>query len=144
MTHQAKVADIMTYEVVSLLEEQNLLIVASNLERFRFHHLPVVDGAKLVGMISQRDLLKNTVAGVDHSAVARAREARVREQTFVRDVMQTDVITASADEPVLEVARRMLQARVGALPVVSPLGELIGIVTENDVLRHVAKHGVEF
>ena len=91
MSDQAKVADIMTYEVVSLLEEQNLLAVASNLERFRFHHLPVVDGTKLVGIVSQRDLLKNTVAGVDRSAAGRTREARFLEQTFVRDVMQTHV-----------------------------------------------------
>jgi len=47
MPEQTKVSDIMTTAVVSLFEEDNLRRVADDLERFRFHHLPVVDGGKL-------------------------------------------------------------------------------------------------
>jgi CBS domain-containing protein len=133
------VADIMTRNVVTLLEEDNLLSVGATLARFRFHHLPVVDGRKLVGMLSQRDVLRLTVAGVDRSAAAQAREARFLESTFVRDIMRTDVVTARSDESVRAAATRMLEHRFGALPVVDGLGNLVGIVTENDVVRTAAK-----
>ena len=132
------VSEIMTREVVTLLEEDNLQNVALGLERFRFHHLPVVDERKVVGMLSQRDILRATVAGVDGGAAARAREARFLEQTFVRDVMQTNVVTVHPEESIKSAAQRMLSHRFGALPVVDENDNLVGIVTENDILRTVA------
>ena len=132
------VRDVMTKDVVTLNEEDNLEMVAAGLERFRFHHLPVVDGRKLVGLLSQRDLLRHTVAGDDRSAVARAREHRYLEQTFVRDIMRTKLVVAHPDEPVSMAAKRMLEMRFGALPVVDGEGDLIGIITENDVVRLAA------
>jgi CBS domain-containing protein len=129
------VGEVMSREVVTLNEEDNLEMVAAGLERFRFHHLPVVDGRKLVGMVSQRDMLRATVAGMDTSAVARQREKRFLESTFVRDIMKTKLVTAHPDEPVTLAARRMLETRYGAMPVVNREGELLGIITENDVVR---------
>src|SRR5687768_13840021 len=113
-------------------------MVAAGLTRFRFHHLPVVDGPKLVGILSQRDMLRATVAGADRSAFARAREHRYLEQTFVRDVMRTKLVTARPEEPVSMAAKRMLEMRYGALPVVDLDGNLLGIITENDVVRWAA------
>ncbi len=129
------VGEVMSHEVVTLNEEDNLEMVAAGLERFRFHHLPVVDGRKLVGMVSQRDMLRATVAGMDTSAVARNREKRFLESTFVRDVMKTKLVTAHPDEPVTLAARRMLETRYGAMPVIDREGNLLGIITENDVVR---------
>jgi len=140
MDDKSRVEDIMTRSVIVLSEEDNLCDITAGLDRYRFHHLPVVDGTKLVGMLSQRDMLRSTVAGVDASAVARNREVRYLEQTFVRDVMSTEVLTARKDELVSTVAERILRARVGALPVVDDAGTLLGIVTENDIVRLVAGH----
>jgi CBS domain-containing membrane protein len=132
------VAEIMTKDVITLLEEDNLEQVTANLARFRFRHMPVVDDGKLVGMLSQRDMLRATVAGVDQSAFARARESRFLERTFVRDVMQTQVASVRPETNIAEAAGIMLRARIGALPVVDAQGNLVGIVTENDMLRLVA------
>ena len=132
------VEELMTRDVITLNEEDNLEMVAAGLERFRFHHLPVVDGSKLVGMLSQRDMLRATVAGGDRSAFARAREHRYLEQTFVRDVMRTKLVTARPEEQVSMAAKRMLEMRYGALPVVDGEGNLVGIITENDVMRLAA------
>ena len=132
------VGEVMTRQVVTLNEEDNLEMVAAGLERFRFHHLPVVDGRKLVGMLSQRDMLRHTVAEQDRSPLDRARERRYLEQTFVRDLMRTKLVTAHPEEPVSMAAKRMLEMRFGALPVVDSEGDLIGIITENDVVRLAA------
>jgi len=133
------VAEIMTRELVTLVEEDNLEHVAAGLARYRFHHLPVVDGRKLVGMLSQRDMLRATVAGADRSAAARAREARFLEETFVRDVMRTTLVTVMPSASIPAAAKLMLSARVGALPVVDGDGYLVGLVTENDIVRTVAE-----
>jgi CBS domain-containing protein len=133
----SNVSEIMTREVVTLVEEDNLVAVAQDLARYRFRHLPVVDGSRVVGMVSQRDMLENTVAGVDQAAFARSREARFRERTFVRDIMNTKPLTTSPDAPIAEAARKMLEAKVGALPVTNATGDLVGIVSESDVLRFV-------
>jgi acetoin utilization protein AcuB len=138
MLETTRVEDIMTHRVVVLSEEDNLSHVAEGLERLSFHHLPVLDGTKVVGMVSQRDLLRTTLTGLDRSMPARNREARFLEQLFVRDVMHTDILSARPDEPVSSAARRMLESKVGALPVVDDAGNLLGIVTQNDVLRLVA------
>jgi Mg/Co/Ni transporter MgtE len=129
----------MTREVMTLLEEDNLEEVTAGLARFRFHHLPVVDGDKLVGMLSHRDMLHATVAGFDRSPAALAKQARFLEQTFVRDVMKTHVFTAAPEETIRAAAQRMLEHRVGALPVVDENFRLLGIITENDIVRTVAE-----
>jgi len=133
------VADIMTRDVVTLLEEDNLEQVASSLQRYRFHHLPVIDGRRVVGMLSQRDMLRATVAGRDHSMAALAKEARFLEQTFVRDVMRTAVVTVMPSESIPRAAKLLLTAGIGALPVVDGDGNLVGLVTEHDIVRQVAE-----
>jgi len=140
-TREKTVADIMTREVVTVYEEDDLNQVRSRLTGRSFHHLPVIDGTKLVGMLSQRDMLRATVSGIDQSALALAREARFLEQNFVRDVMQTPVRSALPTDSLRTVARRMLLDRLGALPVTDERGNLIGIVTENDLVRQIAEEG---
>lgn len=138
MDKNARVEDIMTRNVIVVSEEDNLSELTTGLDRYRFHHLPVVDGDKLVGMISQGDLPRASLTGTELNAVTRSREAHYLEETFVRDVMHTDVVTAQRTELVSAAAERMLRARVGALPVVDEAGTLVGIVTKNDIVRLVA------
>jgi CBS-domain-containing membrane protein len=84
-------------------------------------------------------MLRATVAGNDQGAFARARERSYLEQTFVRDVMQWPVITAREDETIPQIAQRILKHRIGALPVVDKQQNLLGIVTENDLVRTLAE-----
>jgi CBS domain-containing protein len=139
MSNKPTVADIMTREVCTVFEEDNLDSVLTLLAPYRFRHVPVVDGKRVVGILSQRDLLQLTSQGRDRSAIARTREAHVLEQTFVRDVMNQRVITASPDTPLAHAARLMLEQRVGALPVVDKDQQLVGIVSESDLLRYMAQ-----
>jgi CBS domain-containing protein len=135
MAQKLKVADVMTRDVTTVYEESNLQEVLSILGPYRFRHLPVVDGKRVVGILSHRDLLKVTSQGLDRTLAAQAREARLVEQTFVRDVMNTNVLTVRSETSVAEAARRMLDNKVGALVVVNEREELQGIVTETDLLR---------
>jgi len=101
--------------------------------------VPVVDDGRVVGILSQRDLLQLTNQGRDRSAAASVREARALEQTFVRDVMNQKVITIGPEASLAAAARLMLEQRVGALPVVDAREQLVGIVSESDLLRRLAQ-----
>lgn len=129
------VSDIMTRHVITLFEEDNLERVSEDFGHLHFRHLPVVDDGKLVGILSQQDILQATVHHNEGKPRGPEGRARFLEQTFVRDVMRTDVLTARPDEAIGEAAKRMLATSYGALPVVDADGMLVGIVTENDIVR---------
>lgn len=82
----------------------------------------VLEGKKLAGIFTERDVLRRVVA-----------EQRDPSTTAVRDVMTTSLITCKPETPVEECAGVMTQRRIRHLPVVGPEG-LCGLVTSGDVL----------
>jgi CBS domain-containing protein len=101
----------------------------------RFRHLPVVEEGRLVGMLTQRDLF--------HAALSTALNFGEKAQkeflktVVVKDVMTDEVLTIDPGADVKEAARRMIEHKIGCLPVVEN-GKLVGIVSETDLLRVVA------
>ena len=99
-------------------------------------HLPVVTQHTLVGMISDRDLRSYMLPRPDR--ILRADEARASMAVDVGAVMRSDVITVLPDTPVAELIDLLVEANIGAVPVLVPdTGELIGMVSYIDVLRAV-------
>lgn len=134
MSHTVR--DIMTTELVTLREEDNLLSIREGMEALHVRHLPVVDGEKLVGLITHRDILRLTYAELDAGDAQAERRSALAEQTFVGKVMQREVQTVGPDMPLAKAARTLLKHKYGCLPVVDD-GRLVGIVTPHDFLRHV-------
>jgi acetoin utilization protein AcuB len=96
------------------------------MQRHKIHHLPVVSDGRLVGVVSQRDLLIacSFLNGAD-------------EDIQVSMVMTKDVLTVSSTAGVVEVARKMLEAGAGSAVVMS--GEAIaGVFTTVDALNVLA------
>ena len=97
-------------------------------------HVPVVDGGVLVGMLSDRDLGPLDIGRIlafDGAAAVRAELARP-----VIDRMSVDVVSVHTETEVSDVIDLLLEARVGAVPVVRPDSrEIVGIVSYVDVLR---------
>ena len=127
------VRDIMTQKVVTLFEEDNLTGVEEGMTHFKFRHLPVVDGKRLVGLVTHRDLLRIAASALEPGSVAKTQS--MNQRVFVRDVMQRDVVTVREDTPILDAGRIMWTNKMSCLPVVSESGELQGIVTEGDFLK---------
>ncbi len=89
----------------------------------RLHHLPVIDSAgQLVGIVTERDLL----LAASHYGTA---------DVEVAEIMHKGAITASPTMTIAQAAELLLQKRIGGLPVVDEQQQVVGIITETDLLR---------
>lgn len=112
--------------------EAGALMVAA-----RLRHLPVVDhGGELVGILSDRDL-RGPIVGGDGQRPPPAAD------TLVGTLMTREVATHAPDDELGQVARTMVERRVGAIPIVDGEGRPVGIVSFVDVLRRLADQAEE-
>lgn len=103
----------------------------------RFRHIPIVSSEEsLVGILSDRDLLRGTV-----DATLLGFQQSKQPLTFpIRDLVSHPVLVATPEAEVRAIARMLLEERVGAMPVVGETGELVGIITRSDILRILVSH----
>ena len=103
------------------------------LERHAIHHLLVEHRGRVVGVLSDRDLLRHT------SPFAGTLSERTRDRhTLVRRVFQCasyELITVRHDAPLHEAVAVLLTHDISCLPVVDEAGEVVGVVTTRDLLR---------
>jgi CBS domain-containing protein len=118
-----KVSEVMTREVTTISPEQTAREAASFMLNVDAGSIPVTDGERLIGMITDRDIAVRGIArghGPD---------------TPVRELMSSDIVCARADDDVEEVAVRMSEAQVRRLPVLDNDDRLCGIVSLGDLAR---------
>jgi acetoin utilization protein AcuB len=128
----ATAADAMTPYPLTVSPTALLADAAALMFERHVRHLPVVDhGGTITGMLSERDV--RTAIG-DPIQFLESRSTTAA-QYLVRDVMTHPAETVLFDQPLLEVARRFADERIGALPVVDRFGAVIGILSYVDALR---------
>jgi CBS domain-containing protein len=133
------ITHIMKQKVVAISADDTLRIVGEIMELGHVRHLPVVRGGELVGIVSQRDLLRASLSSV--MGLPSEEQSQFLEGVRISEVMSTPPVWVAPETPIQEVAGLMAERKIGCLPVVAN-GELLGIVTETDVLRHFAEqHG---
>lgn len=126
-----RVKDRMRHSLVSLAQSDTLDHALMTLRRFNIRHLPVVEGDRVVGIVSDRDVKKAAPSPFDYPTVEEFRA--FTSAVTVKEIMTKDVVTVSPLTPIEEAACLMNQKRIGALPVVQDR-RLVGILTETDVL----------
>ena len=119
-----RVHDLMTKEPVTVDADEEIDLADQLMQLGRFRHVPVLDEGRLVGLITQRDLLRARAA----DAVTPPRYVKARE------LMTREVHAVAPDVLLLEAAQLLLERKYGCLPVVDD-GELVGILTEADFVR---------
>ncbi|MDZ4755863.1 MAG: CBS domain-containing protein [Phycisphaerae bacterium] len=127
------VEHIMTRHVVSVRMDATLDTIRELFEARRFHHVVVLEERRLVGIISDRDLLR-AVSPFAGTAAERTMDAASWHKR-AHQIMHRSVITARADMNVNEAAALFLRHRISALPVIDDEGSCVGIVTLRDFLR---------
>ncbi len=98
----------------------------------RFRHIPVVaSGGGICGIVSDRDLF----------ALAIMDDAEEKlEPSVVADIMTQKVLTATPDTNIREIARVLIEERIGCMPIVDEDKQVIGMITRSDILRALIKH----
>jgi CBS domain-containing protein len=136
------VSDVMTRDVVSVHENTPFKDIVERLERHRVSALPVVDAEnKVLGVVSESDLLAKVVAGVGPPAriqggrTARVETRRKSRAETARELMHSPAMTTRPEVSVVQAARAAALAHVRRLPVVDADGVLVGIVARSDLLR---------
>jgi CBS domain-containing protein len=126
-----RTCDVMSSPVVSVPPDAPLKEIAATLVEHRINAVPVVDaGNRLIGIVSEADLLSlETRTGRD-PAPARARTAG--------EVMRQSVYTLTADTDATAAARLMLRHRLKSVPVVAG-DQVIGMIARRDLVRLLAR-----
>jgi CBS domain-containing protein len=121
------IQDVMTRDVQSIAPQETVQRAAQMMDELNVGAIPVLDGQKLVGMITDRDItVRSTAAG------------QAPDQARVGDVMSIDVRTCAPDQTVDEVLGQMGDVQIRRLPVIDQQSqEVIGIVSLGDM---AAKH----
>ena len=118
-----KISEVMTRDVQTVRPDQSAQEAARFMLKAEAGSIPVTDGDRLIGMITDRDIAVRGVAkgyGPD---------------TPIRELMTDDVICARLDDSIEDVAGRMSEAQVRRLPVIDQDEKLCGIVSLGDLSR---------
>ncbi len=132
MGNSQRVRDIMASSLTTLPRESSLLDAAITMRRSSVRHLPVVDGERLVGIITERDVQRCAPSLL--SPITQEEYNATFENTPIERVMFRSPVTVTPDTTVRDAVMLMLDRKVGCLPVVE--GErLVGILTRSDLLN---------
>jgi CBS domain-containing membrane protein len=127
------VDELMSREVLSLTEDQDLQHLDETMRLFKFRHMPVTENNRLIGLVTQRDVLRISASSLLPGA--REQTELLTRAYRVRDVMTRDVKVVHPGTPLTEAARTMHRDKLGCLPVVDGENRLVGILTESDFVR---------
>ena len=119
----AQIRDVMTSNPMTVERSTNVLEAAKVMAGEDVGPLPVTDGGRLVGIITDRDIVTRVLA-----------EERDPQSTTVGDICSSDLVTVTPEDDLDQALRTMASAQVRRLPVVEG-DRIVGIVAQADVAR---------
>jgi acetoin utilization protein AcuB len=134
-THHLTVASAMTQNPVTLGPEDSLSHASEVMRLHGIRRIPIVLGDALVGLLAEGDLKR-----AQPSTLSASQEDfdRIMENTTVSRIMINEPITIDETTSLLEAAETLHETKYGALPVLHN-GRLVGILTDNDLIRCLAE-----
>jgi acetoin utilization protein AcuB len=132
------VQKIMMGSPVTLTPDDTLDLANNVISLGRIRHIPVVEKGKLVGLLSERDLIgaaANRIFGLNQ----KSKSALLKTES-VKSIMKKRLVTVTPDTPIKDAARLMADKKIGCVPVITA-GALVGLVTTTNVLRYLESIG---
>ena len=118
-----RVKDAMTTELAKIPPEATLKDAAETMMKYRVGNVLVVDGEKLVGILTERDIVRK--------AVAKNKTSHAK----VKEIVDQNVMFVSPEDELLHASDKMLRNKLSRLPVVDlESREVVGIITSKDIL----------
>jgi len=121
------VKDHMTRKPFTVPPGEDVRVAFSRLTDLFVRQAPVVEGGKVIGIVTDRDLRLAVAQTIDGSGIN------------VASVMTPDPVTVTPDTPLKDAARIISRNKFNALPVVGPDGALLGLLTTTDILNGLVK-----
>jgi CBS domain-containing protein len=122
-----KVRHEMTTKVVYAREKDDIQQAHQSMRALGVRHVPVTRDKRLVGILSDRDILLHAQIGADGSMKVPSKP--------IDEVMIKNVVTCRESDTIVHCIDTLLHHRISCLPVVASQGNLIGIVTTTDLLQ---------
>jgi len=126
------VGERMSHPVISVSPDDPINDVLAMFRNEHIRRAPVIKEGKLLGIVSERDLLNASPSSATTLSVWELHY--LISKVKVKDVMTKKVITVDADTPIEEAARVMADKKIGGLPVISS-GKVVGMITETDLFK---------
>ncbi|MEX1368288.1 MAG: CBS domain-containing protein [Nannocystaceae bacterium] len=135
MKHRDPVHKIMATNPLTVHEKQKVSEVHQLMVERKIHHVPVVSGTRLIGLISATDLMRVSYGDVN-AQDPRAVDVLLDTYT-IRDVMAEDVLTVGSSDTVRTAAEHLARGDFHSLPVLDDDGSLVGMVTSTDLIKYL-------
>lgn len=129
------VTKIMSTNVAVIQEGQALSEVRKVMCDLDIHHVPIVNGAKLVGLVSFTDMMKINL--VINGADERSIGAIIDQQFKITDVMSSRLTTIKNTETIRQAAELLIKGHFHSLPVIDSETNIVGIVTSTDLIKYL-------
>jgi acetoin utilization protein AcuB len=126
------VGERMSHPVISIPPDMPIVDALNMMKRERIRRTPVVKDGKLIGIVSDKDLLNASPSPATSLSVWEMNY--LLSKITVRDVMTKDVLTVTEDTPIEQAARIMSDNKIGGLPVMRG-DRVVGIITETDLFK---------
>jgi CBS domain-containing protein len=126
----------MTKDLQTITVKTPLSEVGEIFTRCGFHHLPVLSGKKLVGLLSFTDLMRVSFTDSFGVTAQQAVYELLDHTLSVEQVMTSELVTIDSKNTIREAAEILAKGKFHALPVVDG-EELVGMVTSSDLLEHL-------
>jgi len=126
------VGDRMKHPVITVSPEMAVVDALSFLRKEKIRRAPVVKDGKLVGIVSEKDLLNASPSTATSLSVWEVNY--LVSKILVKDVMTKKILTVPENTPIEEAARTMADNKIGALPVMRD-DQMVGIITETDLFK---------
>jgi acetoin utilization protein AcuB len=127
------VGDRMTKSPLTIKRDDSFQTALNLLRQGGVRHLPVMEGKKLVGILTDRDLRQASPSPATSLSMYEIKY--LLDKILVEDIMVKNVITAPPTATIEFAAKLLYENKIGALPIVNEKGELLGIITETDILE---------
>lgn len=134
MKSKLPVSRIMTQRMASVRPEDNLEHVRQIFEGHGFHHIPVVEGSKLTGIVSYTDYLR-IIHDYFSNLESKPASEKLLQTLTVKDMMTENPVCMKPNDTVETALRVFRENQFHALPVTDEHGKLLGILTTYDVMK---------
>ncbi len=131
-----RIRDVMTKNPITIDSETLVLDAQKIMKENNIRRLPIVDKGKLVGIITQHDLLEASPSPATSLSIHELNYLLAKMK--VKEIMKKNPLTLTPDIPFEEALKIGQEKKIGSFPVVDK-GKLVGIVTESDIVRFLTR-----